>query len=145
MIICIHYKVWFRGIEIIQTVPFLRPHDLLVIRVYYLLVSTWGYKTYVACCTLFTSHEWIEVASWRPRSLPVFPTRKISTGRSKCMKWNLRSVHPITILKIPSSWFINRTTNIQECGKDERILHKIETINIPRDVRGTRFYVNFWV
>ena len=48
--------------------------------------------------------------------------------------WNFILVHLSTILKIPSRWFINSTTNIQECGQSEIILHKTETINIPIDV-----------
>ena len=124
VIIYIHYKLGFRGINIIQTVPFLWPRDLLVIGVYYLLVSTRGYKTYVECWKLFTSYELIEISLWRNRAFPVFPKWKISTGSNKYMQWNLRLVHPRTILKITSSWFINSTTNIKECGQVERIMHK---------------------
>ena len=46
-------------------------------------------------------------------------------------------------MKTPSRLFINITTNIQEYGHVEIILHKTETINRPRYVWGNRFYVNF--
>ena len=61
MIIYICYEVAFGKSELIQTVPFLWHHELLVIGVYYILVNAQGYRNYVIFC--ITTH-WHNSSTW---------------------------------------------------------------------------------
>ena len=97
-IICFRYEVVFKKSSHTQKVHFLRYRDLLVQRVYYKLVTTWEYITYVACCKgkwdlkYLPDGRKIKFESIWVLDLNVHSTRSFGLNPSVTLSWSYKGL-----------------------------------------------------